>query len=385
MPEPTTLLAVLTLLATLAGVVELVRGSRRLTDIHAVTPALAAPPPRVSVVVAGRDEALHIEQAMRTLLALDYPALEIIAVDDRSSDATGTILDRLAATDPRLVVEHVSELPPGWLGKNHALQRGAQRARGEFVLFTDADVFLAPDVLQRAVTLMQRDALDHLVIGPLPLGGSPLMRVLLASFTVVFSLATRPWRAADAGRAEHTGIGAFNLVRASALAAVGGLEPIRLRPDDDIKLGKLLKQHGRRQRFVDGAGSVSVEWYRTAWEMVRGLEKNAFPFLDYSVTRTLAGCALFAVLTLWPWSALGLTDGIAWWLNLACVALQVLVTAGAALRTLRLPVWYALAFPVGVVLLLVTVLNSMLRTLWQDGVVWRGTRYPLAELRANRL
>jgi glycosyltransferase involved in cell wall biosynthesis len=385
MPDIPTLLAAATLLVWLYATVELVRGSRRLTSIMDVTPAPPAQLPTASVVVAARDEERHIRDAMRTLFALDHPALEIIAVDDRSSDGTGAILDALATEDPRLSVEHVTALPGGWLGKNHALHQGALRARGEFILFTDADIYLAPDVLRRAVTLMQAERLDHLVVGPLTIGGSAPMRALLSTFAVLFSLGTRPWRAPEAGRPEHVGIGAFNLVRASALRQVGGLEAVRLRPDDDIKLGKVLKAAGLRQRFVRGEGTVRVEWYRTATEMVRGLEKNSFPFLDYSVPKTVQACVALALLGVWPWLALFLVSGAAWWLDLAVVCLSGALVAGAAQQTLRLSRWYGLALPFGVLLMIVTLLNSMWRTLAQGGVVWRGTLYPLAALRANRV
>ncbi|NIP78703.1 MAG: glycosyltransferase, partial [Gemmatimonadetes bacterium] len=103
------------------------------------------PGPRVTVVVAARDEAGHIAPTVHSLLAQDYPDLEVVAVDDRSTDGTGRILDRLAARQPRLRVLHIDTLPPDWLGKNHALHRGAELASGELLLFTDADVVMRPD------------------------------------------------------------------------------------------------------------------------------------------------------------------------------------------------------------------------------------------------
>jgi glycosyltransferase involved in cell wall biosynthesis len=307
----------------------------------------------------------------------------VIAVDDRSSDRTGAILDELARTDPRLTVLHVSALPAGWLGKNHALHLAGQAARGDWLLFTDADVHLAPDALSRAIAHAERAGLDHLAVGPRIRGGSPGMRMLLVAFALCFALITRPWRAADPAREEHIGIGAFNLVRRRALAAVGFHARLALRPDDDVKLGKVLKQAGFRQGFLKGDALVEVEWYRTAPEMVRGLEKNSFAFLGYSVPRTLAAVLAIALLALFPLAAAWSGGGALRALSLASVAVALLLSWGSATRGAALPGRYALGYPLAALLLIVTILNSMLRTLLQGGVRWRGTLYPLAALRAN--
>lgn len=387
---PLTLLSLAILAVWLFMVSELLLGRLGLARAGDMDPAaLPWPVPSVSVIVAARDEAEHLGAAMRTLLALDYPSnrgeFEVIAVDDRSSDGTGAILDALAASDSRLKVLHVTELPPGWLGKNHALHRGAALARGDWLLFTDADCYLAPDLLRRAVGHAERGGLDHLVLGPTPTGGSPLMRVLLAYFALAFALSTRPWRAADPRRKEHIGIGAFNLVRARVLRALGGFERIRLRPDDDIKLGKLIKQAGHRQAFAEGSGLITVPWYSTARGMIKGLEKNAFPYLDYSVALTLGAILLMLTLNLLPWLLLPFVHGLAFACTLTVVLLSVVVCAAAAVRTLGLPAWYGLAFPLGALLMALAIVNSMWRVLRDGGVRWRGTLYPLAELRANRV
>jgi cellulose synthase/poly-beta-1,6-N-acetylglucosamine synthase-like glycosyltransferase len=381
-----TALAALTFAFWVAATVELSIGRRMLARLAAVDPAtLPRPAPRVSVVVAARDEEQHIRAAMRSVLALAYPALEIIAVDDRSTDRTGALLDELAAGDPRLKVIHVATLPAGWLGKNHALHQASQAATGDWVLFTDADVFFAPDTLDRAVAHAEARGLDHLVLGPKPVGGTLGMRTLLAFFALMFALNTRPWRAQQAGRPEHTGIGAFNLVRRRVLTEVGGLSRLPLRPDDDIKLGKLLKDSGYRQEFVEGGRAVTVEWYRSAWDMVKGLEKNSFPFLDYSVLKTLGALVGTFAIVIWPLLALFLTEGWAWWLNLGAVAITGLLMAATAVRTLTISPLFALGYPLGALLMMTTVANSMWRTLAQGGVRWRGTLYPLAELKANRV
>jgi cellulose synthase/poly-beta-1,6-N-acetylglucosamine synthase-like glycosyltransferase len=109
--------------------------------------------PKLSLLVACRDEAANVRAALSSVLAQDYPALEVVAVDDRSGDATGAILDELAAQHPMLRVVHVTSLPEGWLGKTHALARASEAATGELLLFTDADVVFAPGALRRAASL----------------------------------------------------------------------------------------------------------------------------------------------------------------------------------------------------------------------------------------
>lgn len=381
-----TALAALVLAVWLAALIELARGARAIGRLADADPAtLPEPAPRLTVAVAARDEERQIGAAMRSVLALDYPALEVIAVDDRSTDRTGAILDALAAADPRLRVVHVAELPAGWLGKNHALHLAGQAARGEWVLFTDADVHFAPDALRRAVACAEAGGLDHLVVGPRLTGGTPLLKAMLAFFALSFALNTRPWRAEDPARPEHCGIGAFNLVRRRALEAIGFHSRLPLRPDDDLKLGKLIKQSGLRQRFVGGGDAVQVEWYRTAGEMVRGLEKNAFPFLEYSVPWTLAALAWLALTVLWPLAGLLTATGAERALHGATVALSAALFVAAGVRSAALPAWAGLGYPLGALLMFVTVLNSMWRTLAQGGVVWRGTLYPLAALKANRV
>lgn len=379
-------LAAATLAVWLVAARELVIGGRRIATLAEIdAPRPAGPPPRVSVVIAARDEAAHLEAALRSVLALDLPELEVVAVDDRSSDGTGALLDALARGSQRLTVVHVTALPEGWLGKNHALAAGARAARGDWLLFTDADVHFAPDALARALAVAEAEGLDHLALGPRLRQGTPALGMLLAWFALSFALTTRPWRAADPGRAEHIGIGAFNLLRRRAYDAIGGFERIRLRPDDDLKLGKLVKDAGLRQRFMAAGDLVQVAWYRTAGEMFRGLEKNAFAFLEYSVARTLAAVAAVALLVHGPLLMLVLADGATRALAGASVALTTALALGATTRAARLPAAYAFSYPVGALMMIATILNSMARALAQGGVRWRGTLYPLAALRANRI
>jgi len=139
-------------------------GAVRLPWLRDFAPVPDAGCPSVSILFAARDEEEKLPGALVTLMQIDYPNLEVIAVDDRSRDATGRILDEFAGTHPRLRVVHVEELPSGWLGKTHALQKAYEASCGQWLLFTDADVQFAPDAVRRAVSLTKERKLEHLTL-----------------------------------------------------------------------------------------------------------------------------------------------------------------------------------------------------------------------------
>ncbi len=209
----------------------------------------------------------------------------MIVVNDRSEDQTGDILDEMSTADSRLEILHLQDLPEGWLGKNHALWQGSLKATGELLLFTDADVVMTPDTLTRAVSYFQAEQLDHLAATPEARMPSLFLNMFGVTFGFFFGIFTRPWKVSDPKSHCHIGIGAFNLVKAESYLQAGGHKTIALRPDDDLKLGKILKQQGSRQQLIYGAGLISVEWYASIRELVLGLEKNVFAGTDY---RTLA-------------------------------------------------------------------------------------------------
>lgn len=377
-------LSVLTLALWLGAAVDVMRGNRRLTRLAATAAPAPARWPRVSIVFAARNEGRTVAAAVRSMLALDYPELEVIAVDDRSEDDTDAALDALAAADPRLRVDHVRELPAGWLGKNHALHHGASRATGEWILFTDADVHFVPAALRRAIAHAEAARLDHLAAVPRLHGSGHALGVCVGAFSLIFAMFLRPWKVPDPRSPAHAGVGAFNLVRASTYRRLGGHEPLRLRPDDDVKLGKLMKRRGGRSEFALGAGAISVAWYATVGELVRGLTKNSYAGVDYRAWMILGGVAAHALFFLWPVAALALTSG-ATWMGYAGAVVTMLAVAVDNTRFDGGRWWWGLLFPAGLVVLDYILLRSMVVTHLQRGIVWRGTHYPLRELRANRL
>ena len=221
-------------------------------------PVPRGPEPRVSIVVAARNEEEKLGECLLRLLRLEGLDLQLIAVDDRSDDGTGRIIDELAAADPRTHPVHITRLPEGWLGKNNALHRGAQQADGEWLLFTDGDVMLKPLSVAKAVGYAEKEGLDHLTASPRLQMPGVLTNLFAGTFALLFAGYSRPWNARNPNSDSHVGIGAFNLVRRETYDAVGGHAPIRLRPDDDMMLGKLVKKSGYTQDLVHGQGEISV-------------------------------------------------------------------------------------------------------------------------------
>jgi cellulose synthase/poly-beta-1,6-N-acetylglucosamine synthase-like glycosyltransferase len=180
--------------------------------------------PRVSIIVPACDEEADVEQTLTQLLALDYDNYEVIAVDDRSTDRTGEIMDQVAASPQahgKLRVFHVRELPTGWLGKTHAMWTAAKQATGDWLLFTDADVLFKPDSLRRALAYAESVNADHVVLFPRMIMTKPGERMMIAFFQTLFVFGHRPWKVADPSTDDHMGVGTFNLIRRSVYEAVG--------------------------------------------------------------------------------------------------------------------------------------------------------------------
>jgi glycosyltransferase involved in cell wall biosynthesis len=347
------------------------------------SPLAAADAPSVSIVVTALNEADTIAPALRSLLAIDYPNLEVIVINDRSTDATPQILDSMAAEHPRLRVLHIASLPPGWLGKNHALQRGAEIANGEYLLFTDADVVFAPDAVSRAAAYCRHHDVDHLTLLFDVVARTQLLRAMLLSFAVAFMMRFQPWKLERSDR--FVGVGGFNMVRRSTYFALGGHTAIPLAVLDDLALGRLVKQGGYRQQLLLGNGMVSVEWYRSTPELGRGIEKNIFAGFDYRLSYLIGATVLILVTRVWPWIALFVTHGIEFRLYAATI-LASLILYAALLRERGWSLRCLVFMPVVPLIELWMWWKGALLVLARGGVVWRGTFYPLAEIRrAHRL
>jgi glycosyltransferase involved in cell wall biosynthesis len=363
-----------------------VRWVRRLPALEALTGARdLAPTPggasRCSIVVAARDEEARIEQTVRHLLAQRGVEIELIVVDDRSSDRTGEILHRLAAEDARVQVKHVDTLPDGWLGKCHACHIGASTTTGEWILFTDGDCWLKPDVIARALLVAERDEADHITL----VSGLAAGSIGLRASHLMFLISLANWLSGvNRDRPKsYLGIGAFNLVRAAAYRQSGGYEALRLTVVDDVKLGLLLRRAGKRTRGFIGGDDVKCFWGSTAWGVVKIMEKNYFACVDYRTGLVLAGSAFVMLL----WSALiaGLISGTMAGLGAALSPLTLIVPAAILARRLGWSWFSAVWVPFMAPVFLFAALNSTYVTLRQGGVRWRDTFYELDTLRAGNV
>ena len=377
-------LAVATLFFWVVIGIDLSLGNRSVKFLKDLPPPATSPSRKVSIIIPARNEERNVKEALTSVLGQEYENLEIIVVDDRSTDRTGAILDGMARAYPTLRILNLKELPSGWLGKNYALFCGAQEASGDLMLFTDADVVMHPTTVGRAVGYMREHQLDHLAVAPDVRMPGVLLQLFMGAFGIFFSLYARPWKARDPKSGWYIGIGAFNLVRRDVYRAVGTHQRIAMRPDDDIKLGKLIKRAGCRQEFLFGTQLMHVEWYASVRELVDGLTKNAFAGLDYRVSAIVGASVAQFLTNVWPFLGIFLAQGSARAVN-AFVVLAILILCRDGARFLTVPPWHGVAFPAATLLFIYILWRSMLTTLLHGGIVWRGTRYPLADLRANKV
>lgn len=341
--------------------------------------------PQLTVVVPAKDEEANIGQTLAALLEADYPNLQIIAVNDRSNDNTGTLIDQYAAKRPdRLTALHVTELPYGWLGKTHALEQGLRLAAdAKYVLFTDADVLFSSSILRRSVAYAELAEAEHLVVLPTMQVRSRGEGILLGFFQIFGLWASRPWKVADpAASRDSVGIGAFNLVRRDVLLDLGGFAPQRLAVLEDITLGRRMKAACKRTRVAFAPGFILIHWASGAKGLVRVMTKNLFSTFNFHVSLALLASLWMMIFFIAP------LVGLFYWRTLApglLVAAAVSVAYRLYGQISRIDPRYGWGFPLGAVAFLYAIARSIV-VVWQDkGVRWRGTLYPLDELRRHNI
>jgi len=355
-------------------------GSIRLPWVQDFPPAPDAECPRISILFAARDEEEKLPAALATLMEIDYPGLEVVAVDDRSQDATGRILDEFAATHPRLRVVHEERLPEGWLGKTHALQKAYEASLGEWLLFTDADVRFNPDVVRRVVSLVKAQNLDHLsLLGDVEMVGF-WEKVQITFFGLGFHLAADPSRVGNRRSSRYVGVGAFQLLRRSAYETSGTHRRLAMEVIDDMKLGKIVKQAGFRSGCAVAQDLVAVRWHAGVGNLVRGVTKNFFAGAGYDLRLVTMQLAALLVMDILPF--VGVVFGYGWIRAFSAIAVLIALSFHVGVAwVMRVSPLYALTHPVGAALFFYMLLRSTVVTLRQGGIVWRDTFYPLEELK----
>jgi glycosyltransferase involved in cell wall biosynthesis len=359
--------------------------------------------PRISIIVPARNEEHDIRATLEHLLALDYSNYEVIAVDDRSTDGTGEQMDEVASSCgaetsarvqpaiesqsreemsscPRLQVIHITNLPAGWMGKTHAMWAAGKRATGDWLLFTDADVLFKPDSVRRVVAYAEAEQADHVVLFPRMLMEHAGERMMIAFFQTMFVFGHRPWKVADPRARDHMGVGAFNMVRRPVYEAIGTYQALRMEVLDDMKLGKLIKNAGFAQRNVFGDDLTSLRWVRGTFGMIDNLTKNFYAVLSFQWPRTVASIFALGFLNLGPFIGVFLAHG--WARAPYAIALASLFAIYYGMsRMSDVRALYFFLHPVSTCLVMYAVARSMFLTIRQGGIVWRGTKYPLDELR----
>ncbi|HEU4963168.1 MAG TPA: glycosyltransferase family 2 protein [Bacilli bacterium] len=387
------LLTTLTFAYWLAMAVASVFGLRLIPRLQ--VPSSEGYPPReeplVSIIVAGKDEEEAIADTCRGLLQQRYGRYELIVVNDRSEDRTGERLaevqrfaEQEGITDRvRFEVVTIHDLPEGWLGKNHALYQGYLRARGDVILFTDADVRFHPDTLRSSIRFFQDHAVDHLTLIPIMSARGYWLQAFVKYFLFSLCLAVWPWLGnIDRQRRTGMGIGAFNMLSRSAYEQIGTHEALAMRPDDDLYLGMKVKREGLRQRLVTAPDFLEVEWYPNLGAAVRGLEKNTFAGLKYSLPLVVVAVAAQFFFFCFPffavWLYLGTWQG---WLYAGSLLLLLGLYYMFTSKMSHYKGSQIFALPFTVLLFLYIVLRSVYLTYKRGGVYWRGTFYSLQELR----
>lgn len=336
-------------------------------------------PPRVTVVIAARNERERIAESVRRLLAQRGVELEIVVVDDRSEDGTREILEELQRSDPRLQVLRVDPLPAEWLGKQHACHVGALQAKGEWILFTDADTWMQPDLIASTIRAAGAAGADLACLLPaqkrIDLAGRAAVLVFSLGLLIAASRANR-----DRPRSP-VGIGAFNLVRAEIYRKAGGYEALRMEVIDDLKLGLLIQRAGGRLRCWTAADHAEMDWAASPMELIHALEKNFFALVDFRFA--VATVAIVTMFGAWLTAILGPLSGhwTGWvaFASLFTMAVPAALVARHSRWGLLAPLLAPLVYPV----IPWTLLRSTWVTWRQGGIRWRGTLYELGLLRKH--
>lgn len=375
--------AIAVFLFNLYGALDIILGTRRMRNLKTIKPFTGEKRPLVSIIVPACNEEDTIKPALLSLLNLDYDSIEIVVINDRSADRTGEVLAGIKKDYPQLLIHEITELPPGWLGKCHALQQGARLANGEFLLFTDADIRFEQSTLSRAMTLMINEKLDHLSLIFKNIARGLLLNSMMIDAGGGLFFLFKPWKARDPKSKYFVGVGAFNLVRKTVYFKVNGHESIKMHPIDDIMLGKIIKRSGYRQDCLAGYEFLEVHWYESPGTMIKGLMKNIFALYNFNISLGVAAVLLIIMVAVFPVWGIFITSGLTRIICALSVAVRLTSsTFGARLTASSLgTVPFSLLTPY---INIYIILKGMVKTIADGGIEWRGTQYPLKQLRKNK-
>ena len=355
----------------------------------AVTPVPAPESaPKVSVCIPARNEETNIRRCVEAVLRQDYPNFEVIVLDDRSTDATLTLLKEIAARDSRLFPISGSDLPEGWAGKPHALYQASAVAKGEWLCFVDADTFLAPNALSAVYAKASETKADLFTVMTKQILGSFWERTVMPLVMTALSVGFSPRKVNDPSRRDAVANGQFIFIKRSIYDLIGGHEKIKDQIVEDKALSENVKWNGHRLVVANGMQLISTRMYTSLETMWEGWTKNIYLGLRDHPSLLLLGAfgatlALLAALFLPVWPLLGL----GWFLNDGgWMALVVIVEAlfvwgylifirARIAQEMDIPRWYAWTTPLGAGVFAAMMLTSAWKVISGQGVTWRGRNY----------
>jgi chlorobactene glucosyltransferase len=339
--------------------------------------------PTVSIIVPARNEEHRVlGDSIRSILAQDYRAFEVIAIDDRSSDHTLSILRSIAQADSRLHVIEGEDLPPGWLGKPHAMHQALKQARGEWILATDADIIFEKEALRTALATAQAQQADAISLIPYFQTESFWERLMIQTWAWVTLMFTVAYRVDNPKTPGALGIGGFFLMRRSALARVGGYEALKNEVVEDIRLAEMIKRSGGRMLTVQAPNLLRTRMYQSFDEIWESCTRTWFSGMKFSFGFAVVCALSMYVMTVLPpvvavVSAIGIIAGIdatLWRLFLPAMLAWLMQVAVLMISGYRsgISAAYALTAPLGLALLYTMLLDSSIKIRSRKGVTWKG-------------
>lgn len=358
--------------------------------LEIATPPVEPPAggPLVSMIVPARNEEKNIRRCVEALLAQDYPAFEVLVLDDRSTDSTPAILTKLSTRESRLVILMGTELPVGWAGKPHALYQAAKVATGDWLLFVDADTFLAPNALSASLASAHRTGADLYTVMTEQIMGTFWEKTVLPLVMTALSVGFSPKKVNDPKTRDAIANGQYILIKRTVYDAIGGHEKLHDQIVEDKAISEQVKWNGYRLIVADGRGVAKTRMYRDFPSLWEGWTKNIYLGLSDRPGLMALGVfgaflALMAALFMpvWPLFGFGWYVNGGGWMALGVIAEALLVWGSIlyyrakAAQAMGIPRWYALTTPLGAGVFAAMMFTSAWKVLSGQGVTWKGRRY----------
>ena len=340
----------------------------------------------VSVIIPACNEGKMLYKTVYSILKQEHENLQIILINDRSTDDTGNIISELAGKDGRIEVINIKELPAGWLGKPHALHIAMKKVKGEYVLVSDADVIFGPKVIKRAIQVSQLENADLITIKARIIWTNFSQQIVLGTLIILLVAKWVSNRGLSIIERIPKGIGNFNFIKTSSFNKTEGFVALKMEILDDIGVGHLLQKEGFRCLLFLTHSELSQSWYRSVSAAFKGLEKNLFSITaKFSYPRMLVISLLTILNIIGPWICLLFPFGHYLYLVSGIVLISLIVFSIVIGKHLSLSAWSILFLPLGTLFFIVALINSSVAFYFRNGITWRGTHYSAEELKKGRI